>query len=106
MGSAKPRSCSKFVIATLERSESRPLKIADARRRLGVTVSKRVGNAVTRNRIKRCIREWFRQRRTALPAGSDTVVIARRSAGALANAEIARALDGALPAQRVEGAVK
>ncbi len=31
------------------------------RLRLGVTVSKAVGNAVTRNRVKRRIRAWFRQ---------------------------------------------
>ncbi len=30
--------------------------------RLGITVSKRVGNAVVRNRIKRLVREWFRLR--------------------------------------------
>ena len=50
--------------------------------RLGVTVSKKVGNAVLRNRIKRCIREIFRQNRSTLPA-VDLNVIARREAAAM-----------------------
>jgi ribonuclease P protein component len=45
--------------------------------RLGITASKKVGNAVTRNRIKRYIREFFRNHRLLLPA-IDINVIARR----------------------------
>ncbi len=45
--------------------------------RLGITVTRRVGNAVRRNRIKRLVREWFRQRSQRL-WGRDLVVIARR----------------------------
>jgi ribonuclease P protein component len=47
------------------------------RSRLGVVVSRRVGGAVERNRAKRIIREWFRQRRAQLPVSADFVVIAR-----------------------------
>ncbi len=49
-------------------------------RRLGVTVSKRVGDAVTRNRIKRRFRELFRKHRALLPPSIDVVLIARASA--------------------------
>jgi ribonuclease P protein component len=50
--------------------------------RLGVTVSRRVGGAVVRNRIKRRVRELFRRElRAALPASTDLVVIARSGAG-------------------------
>jgi ribonuclease P protein component len=45
--------------------------------RLGLVVSRRVGNAVRRNRWKRVLREVFRQHRTALPRGYDWVVIPR-----------------------------
>lgn len=49
------------------------------RTRLGITVSKRVGNAVVRNRVKRLIREAFRQIEH-LQVASDLVVIAKREA--------------------------
>lgn len=57
------------------------------RLRLGVTVSKAVGNAVTRNRVKRQIRAWFRQflgeNEHLLDFSGDLVVIARPSAASL-----------------------
>jgi ribonuclease P protein component len=45
--------------------------------RCAVTVSKRHGNAVQRNRIKRLCREAFRLTRTQLPAGFDYVILPR-----------------------------
>jgi ribonuclease P protein component len=51
--------------------------------RLGITVSGKVGNAVTRNRIKRSIREYFRRHRAELPMQSDILIIARRGAAEL-----------------------
>jgi ribonuclease P protein component len=63
-----------------------------ARPRLGVTVSRRVGNAIVRNRVKRRIREWFRRERETLPAGSEVVVIARPDAASLSFQEAARLL--------------
>ena len=56
-------------------------------RRLGITVSRRVGGSVLRNRVKRLVREVFRRQRSSLPQ-SDTVVIARTGAGALSYAEV------------------
>jgi ribonuclease P protein component len=47
------------------------------RSRLGLTVSHKVGNAVRRNRIKRLLREVFRQHRSLFPAAADVVVIAK-----------------------------
>lgn len=49
-------------------------------RRLGVTVSSKVGNSVVRSRIKRLFREIFRKRRELLPPSIDAVLIARPSA--------------------------
>ena len=48
--------------------------------RLGLAVSRRVGNAVVRNRWKRLIREAFRQLNPQLPTGWDLVVRPRRGA--------------------------
>lgn len=54
-------------------------------RRLGVTVSSKVGNAVVRNRVKRRLREFFRRGRDNFLPDQDTVIIARRGAGDLSH---------------------
>ena len=50
--------------------------------RLGLAVSKRAGNAVTRNRWKRVIREAFRMAKDELPPGIDLVVRPQKDAAA------------------------
>jgi ribonuclease P protein component len=52
---------------------------AGAGGRVGLTVSKRVGVAVVRNRIKRLVREWLRTH-SWVPDGLDVVIIAKDSA--------------------------
>jgi ribonuclease P protein component len=69
-----------LVLYTFPRGE-------DAAPRLGLSVSRKVGGAVERNRVKRLLREAFAVEGSRLPAGTDAVVVARREAKALAERE-------------------
>ena len=56
--------------------------------RLGITVTKRVGDAVTRNRYKRRIRDSFRRKRQDLgPIGVDFIIHVRHAFGDLSGGE-------------------
>ena len=52
--------------------------------RLGVSVGRRVGGAVERNRVKRVLREAFWALADDLPAGHDFVIVARAGSAELA----------------------
>ena len=56
--------------------------------RLGLTVTKKVGRAVVRSRLKRRAREFFRLNRGGWPGGLDLVFIARIEAGVLDAADL------------------
>ncbi|MEO8686700.1 MAG: ribonuclease P protein component [Solirubrobacteraceae bacterium] len=64
--------------------------------RLGLSVSRRVGGAVDRNRVKRVLREAFWAESERLPATSDYVVVARPDARELAEREGTAGMRGAL----------
>jgi ribonuclease P protein component len=64
--------------------------------RVGITVSKKVGAAHQRNRIKRWVREAFRRLQGTLPAGLDLVLVARHEAPPPGLVEVATELKDAV----------
>jgi len=101
--SGKRRISGSFVVIMAAETNSDPVKPDEKRHRLGVTVSKRVGNAVVRNRVKRRIREWFRHARAGLAGQFEIVVIARRTARDLSGAEVAAFLDRTIQGSKAQG---
>jgi len=79
-----------FVVQKRQRDDSSPARV-------GFTVSKKVGGAVERNRIRRQLREIVRlSAATGLHAGSDYVVVARRAALDIPFVRLAEDFTGAL----------
>ena len=72
MSKGKRRFTKHFIIYALETERQTS--------RLGITVSRKVGNAVVRNRVKRCVRDVFRTRLQEILAPTDLVVIAKHGA--------------------------
>lgn len=61
--------------------------------RIGITVTKRVGKATTRNRIKRLVREYFRNNRQKLPPKVDINILAKKEAVMMDNQKIFKSLN-------------
>lgn len=59
-----------FIVYILKRDNGPP--------RMGITVTKKIGGAVVRNRIKRIFREVFRLNKGSIIEGIDIVIVARK----------------------------
>lgn len=60
--------------------------------RIGISVSRRVGNSVVRHRITRLVRESYRLHEAVFNSGLDIVIVARQSAASVGYEEIESAL--------------
>lgn len=63
-------------------------------RRLGITVGKKAGDAVRRNRIKRLIREYFRLNKLRLSESQDIVIMAKKNIPRLSYQDVCKELEG------------
>jgi ribonuclease P protein component len=91
-----------LVLYAFPRGEDSARPDDDEGPRLGLSVSRRVGGAVDRTRVKRVLREAFWEEADRLPTGSDYVVVARPEAKNLAEREGTPGVRRAL-AELVEG---
>jgi ribonuclease P protein component len=91
-----------FVLYVFPRGNDDARTGEDAGPRLGLSVSRRVGGAVERTRVKRVLREAFWAEAERLPEDSDYVVVARPEAGPLAEREGTPGVQAAL-AELVDG---
>lgn len=78
-----------FVIYMLEKKEQ-------AHFRIGLSVSKKIGNAVTRNRIKRYIRQVFHELQEQVIPNKDFVIIARKPAAEMDYHSVKKSLEHVL----------
>jgi ribonuclease P protein component len=76
-----------LVLYAFPRAEDAPVRPDGEGPRLGLSVSRRVGGAVDRSRVKRVLREAFWLEAARMPEGADYVIVARPEARALAERE-------------------
>jgi len=81
-----------YALVVVHRSESNAPEQAKAR--LGIIASRKMGGAVQRNRAKRLVREWFRHKE--LPSDVELVVVASAEMQGKSALEVASQLDAAL----------
>jgi ribonuclease P protein component len=74
-----------FVVYMYKKEQNVPFRI-------GLSVSKKVGNAVVRNRIKRYIRQSFAELKTDIRPDNDFIIIARKPAANMSCNEVKSSL--------------
>ncbi len=85
-----------FVLHVFPRASDAPARDEESGPRVGLSVSRKVGGAVERNRVKRLLREAFAAEADRLPPELDLVVVARPEARELAEREGLAGVRGAV----------
>lgn len=83
-----------FVVYSLKKPEQEHFRI-------GLSVSKKIGNAVTRNQIKRYIRQAFHEMENEIQHQFDFIIIARKPVAEMNFQEIKRSLTHVLKLSKV-----
>lgn len=87
-----------FVLYEFDRGEG-----DSGERRLGVSVGRKVGGAVTRNKVKRAMREAFWELSDRIPVSRDFVLVARADAAGLVDSEgvpgVIRQIEDIMPSE-------
>jgi ribonuclease P protein component len=93
-------STQSFVLIVAARRDDEPC-------RLGITASRKIGGAVTRNRAKRLVREAFRATSDLFSPGIDLVVIVRKPPTHMKTADVVAEWRSAAPklARRIDEAI-
>ncbi|MBD8071236.1 ribonuclease P protein component [Bacillus sp. PS06] len=83
-----------FVVYVLEKQDVNHFRI-------GLSVSKKIGNAVVRNRIKRLIRQFFLEHKDVVDQHKDYVIIARKPVAEMDYVEVKGSLQHVLKRAKV-----
>ena len=83
-----------FVVYSLQKADQDYFRI-------GLSVSKKIGNAVTRNRIKRYVRQAIFELNDQLAAGNDYIIIARKPTADMDFFEVKKSLTHVLKVGKV-----
>ncbi len=78
-----------FVVYQLDKEEQPNFRI-------GLSVSKKIGNAVVRNRIKRMVRQAITELKDEIASGKDFVIIARKPCAEMTYEEVKKKLNSCL----------
>ncbi|KIY22903.1 MULTISPECIES: ribonuclease P protein component [Mesobacillus] len=83
-----------FVVYILKKPEQEKFRI-------GLSVSKKIGNAVMRNQIKRYIRQSFHELHDQVQTGNDYIIIARKPTAEMNMHEVKKSLEHVLKVGKV-----